>query len=266
MFVTLITDCKDDNALGRSTTRLSALFPNTHITTMGVNSDLEAAGNLIDALDASEGKKGVLLVNVAPRHKTGKKWPNGTPFGYFYCGAGASAHYQKTLIASIDGLTLSLVKKFGLVEEIKLIDIPEVVTKLAQDKTITKELADRIIHTQFRSFEFLPRVAKWLSDDLFIPHNAYPISQIPDCPQAIWWIDNFGNCKTTLIEQDINFKEGQNVQTKFGNFKCCLRLKDVPDDQAAIIIGSSGLENKRFLEIVIQGQSAAKILNLTTKQ
>ena len=97
MFVTLITDCKDDNALGRSTTRLSTLF-DCNITTIGVNgwdADLEAAGNLIDMLDASEGKKGVILVNVAPRHKSGKKWPNGTPFGYF--------HYKDTLVViSVD--------------------------------------------------------------------------------------------------------------------------------------------------------------------
>ena len=118
MFVTLITDCKDDNALGRSTTRLSTLFE-CNITTIGVNgwdADLEAAGNLIDVLDASEGKKGVVLVNVAPRHRSGKKWPNGTPFAYF--------HYKETLVVtSIDGLTLSLVKKFNLVDRVNVMDI-----------------------------------------------------------------------------------------------------------------------------------------------
>src|SRR5581483_8871590 len=162
MFITLITDCADDNALGRSTTRLSTLF-SCPITTIGGNSDLEAAGNLIDALDAAGGQKGVILVNVAPRHKEAKKWPNGTPFGYFF--------YQETLVvASIDGLTLTLVKKFGLIDQINLMDIPTVVNTLAKNDVISKELAEHIIHTQFRSFEFLPRVAKWLIDGVQIPY------------------------------------------------------------------------------------------------
>ncbi len=255
MFVTLITDCKDDNALGRSTTRLAALFPGSHLTTMGVDSDLEAAGNLIDALDAAGGGKGVILVNVAPRQKEAKKWSNGTPFGFFYC--------QKTLvISSIDGLTLSLVKKLKIADQINLLDIPEVVNKLAEDGVITKVLADHIIHTQFRSFEFLPRVAKWLLGGLKIPHTPYPPNEICDAPAAIWWVDNFGNCKTTLLPEDINFSEGKKIQTSFGEFVYHNRLKDVPDDQQGIIIGSSGLANKRFLEIVVQGQSASKVLNI----
>lgn len=254
MFVTLITDCKDDNALGRSTTRLATFFE-CHITTVGVNSDLEASGNLIDVLDAAGGEKGVVLVNVAPRHQEAKKWPNGTPFGFFY--------YKETLVvASIDGLTLSLVKKLGLVDKINLMDIPEVVTTLADKKIISQELATHIIHTQFRSFEFLPRVAKWLTSKVPIPYNLYPITLIPDAPESIWWIDNFGNCKTTLVEKDVNFSEGQKKTNKAGEFICYNRLKDVPNDRPALIIGSSGLEDNRFLEIVVQGGSASQTFNL----
>ncbi len=253
MFVTLITDCQDDNALGRLTTRLSTLF-NCHITTIGVGSDLEAAGNLIDTLDASIGEKGIVIVNVAPRHKEAKKWPNGTPFGYFF--------YKQTLvISSVDGLTLSLVKKFGLTDQIKLMDIPTIVSTLVENGAIIKDLAGHITHTQFRSFEFLPRVAKWLSDGTQIPTSDFPILRSSVSPDTIWWIDNFGNCKTTLLSTDLNFSAGKKINTKFGELTCYNRLKDVPDDQPALIIGSSGLE-ERFLEIVVQGQSAAKLLNI----
>ena len=73
MFVTIINDCKDSNTFGRQETRASLLF-NTHIATVGVEYGvtLEAAGNLIDILDASEGAKGVILVNIAPRHPAAK--------------------------------------------------------------------------------------------------------------------------------------------------------------------------------------------------
>lgn len=287
MFITLITDCKDDNALGRSTTRLSTLFE-CNITTIGVNgwdADLEAAGNLIDVLDASEGKKGVVLVNVAPRHKAAKKWPNGTPFGCF--------NYKETLVViSVDGLSLSLVKKLGIVDSVNVMDIPNVMDFLLEQNVIDEELAEQIKHTQFRSFEFLPRVASWLTDGLKIPSEKYLIKEVSDAPNAIWWIDNFGNIKTTLIPEDVDFKVGQtaNVKpfsrgghstlrdetsgsdSKSGNpsnnlqLKCYNRLKDVPDHQEALIIGSSGLGEKRFLEIVVQGKSAADHFNVKSGQ
>ncbi len=256
MFVTLITDCRDDNALGRSTTRLSTLF-DCHIATVGVESDLEAAGNLIDILDAANGEKGVILVNVAPRHKEAKKWENGTPFGYFY--------YKNTLVvSSIDGLTLSLAKKFRLVDNINLVDIPQVLEFLLQKRVITETVYHHIRHTQFRSFEYLPRVARWILDGPDLPIQNYSVENIADIPNRVWWIDNFGNCKTTIMEQELNPKEKEVIETKIGKFVFYHRLKNVPDNNKAIISGSSGLEDKRFLEIVIQGKSAAKELGLKT--
>lgn len=251
MFVTLITDCKDDNALGRSVTRLSTLF-DCNVATIGVNgwdADLEAAGNLIDMLDASEGKKGVILVNVAPRHRSGKKWPNGTPFAYF--------HYKETLVViSIDGLSLSLVKKLGVGSSVNLMDIPTVMKALKDRGVIDQVLEDHVVNTQFRSFEFLPRVAAWLMEGIDIPSEEYLLTEISDAPKAIWWIDNFGNCKTTLLESDVVFEVGKKIKTNVGELVCYNRLKDVEDSHEALIIGSSGLGEKRFLEIVVQGVSA----------
>ncbi len=251
MFAAIITDCKDDNALGRSKVRLSQ-YIQCPITTVGVNgwdADLEAAGNLIDLLDASEGKPGVIIVNVAPRHNQGKKWPNGTPFCYFH-------HKETLVVSSIDGLTLSLIKKFGIIKEVNLMDIPTVLKSLENRRVINQELVDHISLTQFRSFEFLPRVAGWLLDGLEIPAEKYSLSNVEDAPNAVWWIDNFGNAKTTIFEQEVDFEEGKSVLTKVGDLKCFRRLKDVPDEHEALIIGSSGLGDRRFLEIVVQGKSA----------
>ena len=75
MFVTIINDCRDPNALGRQATRAASLF-DCSVTPIGVENDLEAAGMLVDVLDAAEDRKGVILVNVAPRQSSGKKHDN----------------------------------------------------------------------------------------------------------------------------------------------------------------------------------------------
>lgn len=248
MFVTIINDCRDVNAMGRQLTKVAALF-GCPVIPVGINHELEAAGNLIDVLDAAEDREGVVLVNVAPRHGNAKKWPNGTPFGYFY--------YKNILVvSSVDGLVLSLVKKYKLVDEIKLLDIESVLVWLEQHGHIQADELDHIIHTQFRSLEFTPRVAKWLKDGFDLPFENYSLDKISETPETVWFIDNFGNCKTTLFNNEFNFVSGQKVATRFGDLICYDRLKDVPDGEPGLIIGSSGLGDKKFLEIVIQGKSA----------
>lgn len=254
---TIINDCTDANARGRQETRVASFFGGceSYIAVLG---DLEAAGNLIDALDALEGRQGVVLVNVAPRHGIGKKWPNGTPFGYFY--------YKNTLIVStIDGYTLSLAKKCNLFEEIKVLDVSKCVEELIVEGDLEKTVAMRIMKSQFRSFDFVPRIAAYIvNKKKDAPHHVIKKDDILDAPHAIWWIDNFGNCKTTLFTKDVKFKPGKKVLTHLGKLTCYERLKDVPDKTEALIIGSSGLEQKRFLEITVQGISAKQHFNLRT--
>ncbi len=255
MFVTIITDCSDSNALGRKMTRTASLFGFPPIPMAIENdfealSDLEAAGHLIDILDAGLGNSGVVLVNKAPRSGKAKKWENGTPFGYFW--------YKKTLVvSSVDGFALSLVKKLGLVDEINVLDIPTVMHYAVASNLLTKEVADYIITTQFRSFEFVPRVAKWVFDKIAIPFESLKIDEIPDAPNAVWFADIFGNLKTTLLPNEIGFENGKKINFEnFGEITFYDRLKDVPNGETGLIIGSSGLDSNRFLEIVIQGQSA----------
>ena len=154
MNITIINYCKDENAKGRQLARIGALF-GCAANFVGVSNELEAAGNLIDILDASAQSPGIILVNVAPRNGKAKKHKNGTPFGYFW--------YQKTLVvASVDGLTLSLVKKLKLAEYIHVLDIPETLDILIKRKFLSADLKSQITDNQFRSFDFLPRIAQYL--------------------------------------------------------------------------------------------------------
>lgn len=239
MFCTVINDCRDANAAGRQTTRVAALL-GWPIAFIGAQSDLEAGGNLVDALDAGEGRKGVILVNIAPRSGKAKKWRNGTPFGYFW--------YKETLVvASVDGFTLSLAKKLGILRDLRILEIPPEYAK-----------------SQFRSFEFLPRVAQALLKGEFLESRNFLWAEVPEAPKAVWWVDNFGNCKTTLLSQDVGFQVGHLVKTKIGEPPCFESLKDVPDGVTGFVIGSSGLKDQRFLEIVIQGRSAAQDLRISS--
>lgn len=256
MFTTIINDCRDGNSLVRQATRALTLI-GYGATIIGVDNDLEVAGNLIDVLDASEGKRGIVIANVAPRHGRGKKWPNGTPFGYFY--------FKDTLIIStIDGYCLSLIKKFRLVKSINLLDVPSVVDYMIKQRRLKENLRDLIVNSQFRSYDFVPRVAKLLLDKVNIPSKEYWVNKIEDAPQAVWWVDNFGNCKTTLLPEDVDFVHGKILKTKVGKFLCFARLKDVPNRQAGIIVGSSGFGTRQLLELVIQGKNAGKEFGLTS--
>lgn len=254
MFYTIITDCQDENARGRQLSRAAA-YISCPATLVGIKSDLEAAGNLTDILDAGEGSEGIVLANVAPRNGEGKKWENGTPFCFF--------HYKKTLVlSSIDGLTLSLIKKLGPVSTVELFDIPAANAQWRQEGLFDELAEARLNATQFRSFEFLPRAAKTLFEGRALPTKTLTLDSVAAAPHAIWWVDNFGNCKTTLLERDIDANAP--FKTSFGDFSFFPRLKDVPEGEAAVIVGSSGLGEQRFLEIVLQGKSAAERFNLSS--
>lgn len=256
MTTTIISDCHDANAVGRQKTRATTLlgFPTNFIS---VSNDLEASGNLIDTLDAIDGQDGVVLVNVAPRNGTGKKWNNGTPFGYFW-------HNKTLILATIAGFTLSFLKKLHLVDSIKVVDISTCLSLIAKDACLSDDSKKRIIDSQFRSYDFLPYLAEYLLKNKEIQSEQKNLSETQDAPPSVWWIDNFGNCKTTVLPEELPIQNNYLVTTKLGALPFYPRLKDVPDQQPALIIGSSGYQNIRFLEIVIQGNSAAKHYQLSS--
>lgn len=256
MNITIINDCRDANAAGRQIIRASALL-GIPATLVGVSNDLEAGGNLVDSIDALGDDKGVILVNVAPRNGKAKKWGNGAPFCYFW--------FRKILvISSIDGFTLSLIKKLHLIDSVNVLDISVTLNALSKHRIISSKLKRHINDSQFRSYDFLPRVAVFLLKHKNFFSSSLGMDKILDAPSAIWWIDNFGNCKTTLLLNELNFSKNSLVKTKFGRLLYCPRLKDVPDKTTAFVTGSSGFGNKRFIEIVTQGDSAAKCLGLSS--
>ncbi|OGM56408.1 hypothetical protein A3F62_01800 [Candidatus Woesebacteria bacterium RIFCSPHIGHO2_12_FULL_44_11] len=234
--VTVITDCHDNNAAGRQKARLSSLFA-CPVNLIGVKNDLEASGNLIDILDAVGEEETLILVNVAPRNGRSKRWKNGTPFGYFY--------FENTLtISTVDGYCLSLVKKLGLISKLKLLNIREV-------------------DTQFRSYQVIPSIAERLvRNKRSVFCEVQTVNKLANPTNTIWWVDNFGNCKTTLFKDDIEVVDGK-INTKVGSFEFFPRLKDIPDGKTAVVVGSSGIKEKRFLEIVVQGGNAAKQVGLS---
>ncbi len=249
MIVSIINDCKDENAKGRQVARAGSLFLSP-VNFVSVKNDIEASGNLVDLLDAYQDNKGVILLNVAPRNGKAKKWKNGTPFGYFY--------FKNVLIvSSVDGFCLSLAKKFELFEKINVIDFKKAVFEMSEKGFLSKETEKYLLKTQFRSYEFLPLVASYLLKNEKIASFQMPASDIEDMKKNIWWIDNFGNCKTSILKEDVDLSDGF-FHTKKGSFKFFESLKDVPDGQSAVVVGSSGMSKKRFLEIVVQGGSAQK--------
>lgn len=157
MFITIVNDSSNDNARVRQIVRWSTLFPKATISFVGIDSNLEnsatltAGGNLVDILDASDGREGIVALNVAPRGEM-KDGENGPSFCYFW--------YKKTLVVpTIKGYTLSLVKKFNIVKNVNLLDTKGVLDFAFKKGLIDNWLNSYIAKSQFRSFDFQPRVA-----------------------------------------------------------------------------------------------------------
>jgi len=251
MFTTFITDCRDDNARARQESRVASLLK-TNTSFIGVSSDLEAGLHLIDILDATEGRPGIILVNVAPRGGHTVQWENGTPFGYFW-------YKEALVVASVDGHALSAVKALGLTDHVALLDTHSAATAILDAGFVDTEAADRIPTTQFRSFDFTPRVAAFIFTGGIVPTEAYALENIPELPKAIWHIDNFGNCKTTLISADL--AGDAELTTRFGTLSHVAKLRDLPDNTSAVVTGSSGLGHTRFLELMAQRGNFARLHN-----
>ena len=265
MHVIIISDCHCDNAVGRQEARVASLCDVTS-SFVRVGNDIEAAGNIIDVLDAFGGKAGVVVANIAPRSKeswwlkgsAGKfeRRYNGTPFCYFWIG-------NKLVVSTVDGCTLSMVKKMKLVEEVNVTSIEKTVEVMRSEGLITSEQEKYISKTQFRSFDYVPRLVQMLLGGLEPVSEKVSINEMPEVPKGVWWVDNFGNCKTTLIDADRgSIVDSEKV--KWSELKYYDYLKDVPEGEMAYIMGSSGLGSVRFVEIVRQGGNAAMELGLKT--
>jgi hypothetical protein len=255
----LITDCFDNNSRGRQEARLQALF-GRHPSFVAVSdtldevATLEASGTIVDILDAVGESEAVILANVAPRSGDEKKWGNGTPFGYF--------RYKNALICTtLSGSMLSLPHKLGLISAYDVFIMDKTLEYMVSGGALEKKEAERVLGSQFRSFDFLPRVAKWLYSGGEVATEALTLTDIPPAGKRIWTIDNFGNAKTTLCTTEIE-EDAVSLDTLFGTLPIVRSLKDVPDGMPAVTVGSSGIGESRFLEIVVQGKKASSVLGV----
>ncbi len=262
MFIGFITDCADADAALRLRLQGNVLFGGTPFLSQA-RCEIEAAGLLIDALDVTAGSKGIIFVNVAPRNgEAKKKWDNGVPFGYF--------RVRKTLVVTTIGPeTLSLVAKLGLATRVNVMDISRVMSWGVEQNLISKIEADEVRRTQFRSLFFAPRSGKWIwaSDRSTIPASDESIDALVAGVQGkhfVWFVDCFGNVKTTLLSSEFeSLRSSGKHRRGILRYKALPRLSDVPDDgKPAWVVGSSGYGTNRFMELVVQGGSAAKKLRL----
>lgn len=247
------TDCKDLNALTRLEARLTTLFESSPIHGVGIDTDVEAAGCILDTLDALRigSKPAIIIGNLAPR--SDKSHKNGAPF---YVG-----HIDQTIIVATK-TCFSLLAKYKLIHFINETDVETVCKKF-----LPEEEALRIANSQFRSFEYVPRLARWAYEKEVIPATESEI--MPLDQDQIWWVDNFGNCKTTITEPEIKERIVDNmVKLQINNtevaFPFYQKLADVPKGELGIIIGSSGYGTVRFAEIVKQGASASAALKIVS--
>ena len=236
----IINDCADGSARTRQELRFNTLF-GVQPTFLGVGSysPIEAAGNLLDQLDvltkfplADKNRENIVLVNVAPRAEDVKqKWDNGTPFCYF--------RRNNTLIVSTyEGHCLALARDLGIVSEVELLDVPTVTAAAVEWGELTAEDAEKINHSQFRSLEFLPLAAYWLWKGRPVPSQKQSLADLPSPDNQVWQIDNFDNVKTTLLPENIGFKQGNQVALHNGETATCYRrLADVPKGATALTIG-----------------------------
>ncbi len=254
--ITIISDCCDDNARMRLTTRAAALIPDAgNVAFCGVGSDLEAAGHLVDALDALGGRPGLIMINVAPRNGGAKRWPNGSPFGHFRVG-------RTHIFTTVGGRELSLFAKLkGESVQVALFDVASASARLG----LAPETAARIAAAQFRSYDFLPRVAAAVLCGYHVPSEPHTYETA--APQAVWYVDVFGNVKLTLVPEEVGFEPDKQVSLRIPglgvlNVVCFTGLAAIPNDTPGLTIGSSGLRDTRFLELQVQGGSAAALLGL----
>jgi len=296
-----INDCfyhGEANATVRAAGRIAACRTSFNFVPVSLREEPNTlAFQLEEVLQTSQGEKMVIGANLASRDiiqhikSNHLNIENGLPFVAFW--------YMQTLVITtanpeVIRTIMNLSASGALVDQnnspvshIAVLEIADVLNIIPshyyytnsariQGKT-EEEMKNYIIHTQFRSMYFVPLAAD------AIMQGDLPLEKLKNIPLAqldsefssqyskywpkksIHYIDNFGNCKTGLRADDINFVPGSKYEVSFEDFgtielTAYSRLTDVPSKQPALIPGSSGFgydRNSRRLEFVINGEPFA---------
>lgn len=285
----IISDCIDENARVRQQCRFASLF-SVEPSYIGVSSqhpELEAAGHLVDVLDANRcislsfsscslksdapanSISSIVIVNVAPRSEAVKKrWDNGIPFCYFVVGS--------VLVVSTYSIKcLSLVRNLGLLgpdPALHLMSVDSVMQWAVSCALLSPEDGSLITNSQFRSYEFVPLASYLVVSGFDVPFQLVPLDHDrendgeagPPSQGFVWFADNFGNCKTSFHFSTFSLEPGMTVlvndTTKATFWK---RLADAPSLVPSLVVGSSGYGECRFLELVIKGGNFAKTFGVS---
>ena len=258
--VTHIDNSHDGPTATRIHGRLTRLLPGAHVSpTVPTAHDIELALTLVDKADAvantwlrvgSPLNPGeithAVLSNIAVRRGSNNHC---VQFGYLF--------FRNLLIVTTwGGRELSLLKKVIHQETaVQFFQIPSVLAWAVNRGLITKEHAKHINESQFRTYDFGPFAVKWLLDGLHTGHDPLPSEDLPwsEVPSVgcgiVAQIDSHGNVKTTGLDR--------------GQWP---KMSEVKDGKHSFIRGSSGLDELRFIELIIKGARAADYYKLSVGQ
>lgn len=232
--------------MSRMITRYLALHPDAVCIPYESDSLLEAAGNIVDALDAL-GECGAIVCNSAPRRDA--RGTNGSAIVFGRVG-------EVTIISTVGPL--------GLLNRL----VPNFTAQAVDVDRYTRECMCNQRETfNFRGLEVIPWILDDLRNDSQLPYVSTRQTTFPTVEPCVWLVDTIEgrptNIKLSFLRDEAPwFKPGNRISIQFGDLPartliCYERLTHIPDDEAGIYEGSSGLGTRRFLEVAIMGGSAA---------
>lgn len=256
--VAIVSDC-GGQAMSRMMVRVNALMPGARCIAFESACLIEASGNIVDALDAfSPHTTGAILCNSAPRKDA--RETNGS-----------------AIVAGSVGLItlISTAGALGLVRKL----VPNLMVRKLNVNAFLSQCVKTDRHTfNFRGLEVIPHILKHMhyynDKGSFLFQDFFePFDQFPAVDSCVWHVDTIGghptNLKLTILRDECKgFEKGHTARVLFPKsgasheIPCFERLTDIPTGSLGLYEGSSGLGNRRFLEIAVMGGSAAKELGV----
>lgn len=248
--IAIVSDC-GGQAMSRMTTRFHALHTDAVCIPYESRSLLEAAGNIVDAIDALNGRPGAVVCNSAPRRDT--RGTNGSAIVYFHIG-------NATIVSTVGVL--------GLLKQL----VPEMTARAVDVDNFMRNLGAERDTFNFRGLEVIPWILRCLRDGNYLEDVSVKHDVFPTVEPCVWLVDTIcgesTNLKLSVLRSEAPwFKPGTEVEMRLGTASpkrigCFERLTHIPEGQLGIYEGSSGLGNERFLEIAVMGGSAAGFLQV----
>lgn len=246
--IAIVSDC-GGQAMERMALRVYLLFAHAVVTRFVCDSLAGAAGNIGDAIDAGAN---VILCNSAPRAAARQQNGDAIVFGQLN-----GVWIVSTLAA------LALLRKFAPDFKVREIDISSFMKRYGNTSRT---------RFNFRGLEVVPLIAYKLCEGENLSRFSKPVKILPRLADCVWLVDEieqrFTNLKLSILRSEAPwYKPGKKVSVKLAGrravqIRCYERLTDIPPGKLGIYEGSSGLGDKRFLEIAVMGGQAARKLRV----